>query len=416
MDIKVKKKKATKFPLAIMIIGALVGLIILIQQVWYYGATELTLPASGLVTSTVQKGTFNMSVRGNGILAPERVKWLAASGEAKVAQQLLKAGNYVKQGDLIVLLSNPRLEQTLAQAKWELSALEAQYSAEAVTDQSVIQQLKSTILSASLALQGAKHEYQAHQELIETGAVSKLDFQRAKTAMDQAEQGYLAAQSLLIETQKTHKANQQARFARLNQLKNQVAQIQTQVDDLQVRASMDSIILAVPVEVGQHVSMGTNIAKLADKSELIAQLQIPEIQIEQVAIGQTVLINTQNSKVEGVISRINPAVTQGNVEVDVAFTQPLPKDARPDLSVEGEIRIAQLNDTLFVSRPLFSQSQTTTSFYKLTKEGGLAQRVKVEVGLGSTSHIQIIKGLTEGDTIITSDPSRFDSYPTFRIN
>lgn len=416
MDIKVNTQRASKLPYYVIALIVLLGVAVAIKQVWQYGRSEVTLSASELVMSKVQKGNFTVSVRGNGILAPDKVEWLSAGGDAKVAQQYLKAGNYVKQGELIVLLSNPRLKQSLTEAQWELSAIEAQLMAEKVSDSSRIKQLKSTILRDKLALQGAQNEYQAHRELIATGAVSKLDFQRAKITLAQAEQGYLASKELLSETEKTHQANQQARFARLNQIKNQVAQIQSQVDDLQIKASMDSIILTVPIEVGQHVTTGSNLVKLADHKALIGEIQVPEIQIQQVKIGQTVRINTQNSLFMGSVSRINPAVTQGNVQVDITFSDPLPADARPDLSVEADIQVAKLENTLFVSRPLFSQSQTATSFYKLDPDGGLARRVKVEVGQGSTSHIQIINGLEEGDTIIISDPSRFDSYPTFSIN
>jgi multidrug efflux pump subunit AcrA (membrane-fusion protein) len=416
MDIKVSSQRTSKFSYYVVAIIVLLGLVMAIKQVWQYGRSEVMISASELVMSKVQKGSFTVSVRGNGTLVPDQIEWLSAGGDAKVAQQFFKAGNHVKKGDLIVLLSNPRLEQSLVESKWEYSAIEAQLMAEKVNDSSRIKQLKSTILRDKLALQGAQHEYQAHQELIVTGAVSKLDFQRAKITVDQAKQRYLAAKQLLDETLKTHKANQQARFARLNQIKNQVSQIQSQVDDLQIKATMDSIVLDVPIEVGKHVTTGSNIVKLANHKALIGEIQVPEIQIQQVKIGQTVRINTQNSQFTGSVSRINPAVVQGNVQVDVAFHQPLPADARPDLSVEANIQVAKLNNTLFVSRPLFSQSQTATSFYKVDPDAGLAHRVKVEVGLGSTSHVQIIKGLVEGDIIITSDPSRFDSYPTFSIN
>ncbi|BBN83876.1 RND transporter [Pseudoalteromonas sp. A25] len=416
MDIAVSAKKSTSFRKYVIASIAITIILIGAYQAWQFSRAELTLNANSLVISQVQKGSFTVTVRGNGVLVPEKVQWLSASGDAKVEALLYKPGQQVSKGDEIVRLKNPRLEQELAEAKWELSALEAEHKASDLAEQAAIAKQRSDMLNAKMALAGAEHEYLAHQELIATGAVSKLDFQRAKIALEQAQQALSSAQLQMDESSKSLKAQQQARFARLNQLKNRVMRIETQVNDLTVRASIDSIILALPIEVGQHVNMGSNIAKLANQEALIAELQVPEIQIQQIAVGQKVTIDTQNNQVLGHVTRIDPEVVQGNVQVDVAFLEPLPSDARPALSVNGEITIAELSDTLYVSRPLFSQSQTQSSIYKLSSDGLMAERTPVQLGLGSVSYVQIIQGLQEGDQIITSDPSRFESFTQFRIN
>ncbi len=173
--------------------------------------------------------------------------------------------------------------------------------------------------------------------------------------------------------------------------------------------------MEMPLEAGQRIAVGTNIAKLAQQNSLIAELKVPEIQIRDVAVGQKVIIDTRNNKIEGSVSRVDPAVVNGSVQVDVAFAQALPDDARPDLSVDGEIKITEIADTLYVERPLFTQSKSSTSVYKVSKDGKLAERVEVEVGYGSVNQIQIIKGLLVGDRIVTSDPTRFQTYKKFRI-
>lgn len=416
MDIAVTTKKTRSLRTTVIVLIALVALALGAYQVWQYSRAELTLKANSLIINQVKRGSFTVTVRGNGVLVPENVQWLSASGDAKVEALLYKPGQEVRQGDEIVRLTNPRLEQQLAEAKWELSALEAEHQASDLAEQAAIAQQRADMLNARMAVDGAEHEYQAHLELIETGAVSKLDFQRAKIALEQARQTLASRKEQMAESAKSLKAQQHARFARLNQLKNRVSRIQTQVDELSVRASINSIILALPVEVGQHVSMGSNIAKLADQGALIAELQVPELQIQQIKVGQKVTIDTQNNQVLGQITRIDPEVVQGNVQVDVAFSEPLPSDARPALSVDGEITIAELDNTLYVSRPLFTQSQTQSSIYKLSSDGLMATRTAVQLGLGSVNYVQIIQGLEEGDQIVTSDPSRFESYNQFRIN
>lgn len=417
MDIKVSKpSKRNSLSWYIAIALLLVGFAYGGFYVWQLGQAEVSLDANSVTIGRVTRGDLDITVRGNGILAPENVQWMAASSEAKVKRLVLKAGNHVKQGDLIIELENPELSQALAEAQWELSALEAEHKAQQVVLNSQIKQQQSTLKNELLSLQAAQQEFTAHQELIDTGAVSKLDYQRAEITLKQREQAVIFAKQLLAENKQNNKALQQARYARLEQTKKRVARIQHQVDQLQVKASIDSVVLAVPVEVGQHVNMGTNLAKLADKKDLIAELQVPEIQIQRVQTGQQVKIDTQTTIIEGVVARIDPAVIQGNVQVDIALTSAIPSEARPDLSVDGEIQIAKLTNVLYVERPVFSQGNSNAGLYQLTNSGQFANRTQVEIGMASVRHIEIINGLNEGDLIITSDPTRFESYQTIKIN
>ena len=182
------------------------------------------------------------------------------------------------------------------------------------------------------------------------------------------------------------------------------------------RQSLDSVVQDVSVEPGQRVNMGSNLAKLAQQDSLIAELQVAELLIGEVSIGQLVTIDTRNNTVSGIVARVDPAVVNGNVQVDVTFTEALPSDARPDLSVDGEIMITDIADTLYVSRPIFSQRQSNTTIYKLNQDGNLAQRTQVKLGKGSINQIQVIEGLAVGDRVIISDSSSWQKYQKVRIN
>ncbi len=211
-------------------------------------------------------------------------------------------------------------------------------------------------------------------------------------------------------------AQNNARNSRLKKMHKTLERAEQQVKNLKIYASLDSVVQEVAVEPGQRISMGSNLAKLAQQDSLIAELQIAELLIDEVRIGQKVTIDTRNNKVAGVVSRVDPAVVNGTVQVDVSFTGPLPSDARPDLSVDGEIKITDIADTLFVSRPVFAQSQSKSTLYKLTDEGDFAERVKVILGKGSVNQIQILEGLSLGDKVIISDPSNWQNFEKIRIN
>ncbi|MCW8876595.1 MAG: HlyD family efflux transporter periplasmic adaptor subunit [Kangiellaceae bacterium] len=416
MDIAIEEKKSPGIKRYLLLALLAVPVFFAAKYLIYLGQSDFSIDRNSIVLDVVKRGKYTVSVRGAGLLVPDNIQWLSATFEAKVEKVIVKAGNVVKEGDLIVLLSNPQLERQLAEAKWELEAMEAEVKAERVAQESALQQQVSNALNAKIDYEIGVDEFNARSELIETGATSKLEYNRARLAKVQLKQRWKSSQDQLKKMEENLIAQNSARSARLSKSKKILESIQQQVDDLEVKASMDSIVLEVPLQAGQRVMMGANIAKLAQQDSLIAELQVPEIQIREVAVGQKVIIDTRNNKIEGEISRIDPAVINGNVQVDVSFTSKLPDDARPDLSVNGEIKIAEIEDALYVSRPLFAQSRSQTNFYKITEDGMFAKRVQVQVGFGSVNQIQIIEGLKVGDKIVTSDPTRFETYESFRLN
>lgn len=418
MDIVVEKKNffgKRKKLIGLVVVG-LVAAAALVRYVLIVGQAEFSVDRENIVIGEVQHGDYTVSVRGTGILVPDNIKWLAANVEATVVRRVLKAGHKVKKGDLIVELASPQLIQELSEIKWELQALEADLIAERVDQEMTLQQQRVQVLSDKREYEAAVTEYNAREELMKIHAVSKLDFNRSKVAMGQARQRWLSAKETLAKMEENLVAQNNAREARLNQTKKKVERTQQKVDDLQVRASMNGTILEVPVEAGQRVAMGDSLAKLAEENSLIAELQVPEIQIRDVAVGQKVLIDTRNSTIDGVVSRIDPAVANGNVLVDVKFTGELPDDVRPDLSVDGVITITKIPNAIHVERPLFVQSRSHSTLYKLSEDGRFAERVEVELGYGSINRIQVLAGLDVGDKIVVSDMTRFQSYTKFRLN
>lgn len=419
MDIRVTQSK-TPVRVKQILLGVivLIGLVSIGRYLWFVGQADAVFTRESIVLGEVKRGTFSVSVRGTGVLAPDNVQWLSASVEAKVLRRIVKPGNAVKAGDLIVELSNPQLVQRLAEATWELAALEAEANASQVARESALLEQRALTLNAKLDYESSLLENSMHTDLLQQseGAVSKLNYQRTQLETDQFKQRWQISQERLTKMQENLLAQNAASDARVSKAKNIRQRFQQQVEELHVRASMDSIVLEMPLESGQSIGVGANIAKLAKQGSLIAELQVPEIQIGDVRVGQNVLIDTRNNMASGQVIRIDPAVINGSVQVDVAFRDDLPADARPDLSVDGEIKIAELEETLFVQRPLFAQTQSETMLYALSADGQFAERVAVKIGLGSVNQVQVLNGLQAGDKIVTSDPSKFETYQKFRIN
>ncbi|NQY36025.1 MAG: HlyD family efflux transporter periplasmic adaptor subunit [Alteromonadaceae bacterium] len=417
MDISRKKQKRSvlsrywPWALVIIIVGAGAN------YLWFLTQADYSIDRNTIVFDEVKRGEFTISVRGTGLLIPDNIQWLSSNVEARVERIVVKPGKIVKKGDLIVELSNPQLAQLLEETRWELEARSAESKAAQVAQESALLDQKAEILNAQLNYESSKLKQDAQTELFQkkTGIISKIDYEKTRLETIQLKQRWEIQQQRLLKMKENILAQNNARDARLKKMQKTLERAQQQVDSLMIVASIDSVVQEVPIEPGQRLIIGGNIAKLAKQDSLIAELQVPELQIRNVAVGQRVIIDTRNNKVAGIVSRVDPAVVNGNVQVDVEFLNGLPEDARPDLTVDGEILITELSDTLYVNRPIFAQSQSNSAFYKLSEDGNFAERISVKLGQGSINQIQIIDGLKIGDKIIISDPSSWQTYQKIRL-
>ena len=225
----------------------------------------------------------------------------------------------------------------------------------------------------------------------------QLEGERTKIAADSAKARIAAQQAKVEETR-----------ALYNLKRSQLAA-------LHVRAGIDGVLQLVPVEVGQHITPGTNLARVADPKKLKAEIKIAETQAKDVLPGQKATIDTRNGIVNGHVSRIDPSVINGTVTVDVTIDDPLPPGARPDLSVDGTIEIENVRDVLYVGRPVHGQSDSTIGIFKLTDDGSEATRVNVKLGRSSVNTIEIVQGLKVVDKVILSDMSAWDNFDRIRL-
>jgi multidrug resistance efflux pump len=418
LDIKVKKdNKATVKRLSVL---ALIVSIVVIA--FYYSAvmarSGLSIAKESLIYAEVKQGDFSVKVNGSGVLVPDKIQWLSASVDAHVERVVVKPGKAVKKGELIIELTNIQLQQLLEETRWELTAKIAESKASKVEQMSALLEKEALMLDAQLKYESSQLKLNAQQELFDkkTGAVSKIDYEKTSLETKQFKQRWKIQKKILQSMKDNVLAQNNARDSRLHKMRKTLERAEQQVKNLMIYATIDSVVQEVTVEPGQRIVMGSKLAKLAEKNSLIAELQIAELLIGEVSIGQQVVIDTRNNKVDGRVIRVDPAVVNGKVQVDVAFVEPLPADARPDLSVDGEIMITEIFDTLYVNRPIFSQSKTISMLYKLDKQEEFAQRVKVNLGKGSMSKIQVIEGLVLGDKIIISDPSRWKNHKEIRLN
>lgn len=400
-----------------MIIGGLAALAIAAAA---YGVSRLE-PAAPQVErqsiwiDTVKRGELLREVRGPGQLVPKETRWIAADAAASVERIVVRPGARVEPDTLIIELGNPEIDDQMLSARAALEAAKADLDARRVQLESQMLDQQALIASVEADFQGAKLQAEAEAELNRRGIVSALQYRQSQLKADQLGVRRGIEQQRLAMLKRNLAAQLAAEQARLDQLVNTYELRRRQAEGLKVRAGMSGILQAIAVEEGQQIAPGTSIARVARPDVLRAELRIPETQAKDVKLDQTVRVDTRNGIVDGRVARIDPAVQNGTVQVDVDLIGELPPGARPDLSVDGTIEIERLSDVVYVGRPAFGQADSTTTLFRLDNEGDVARRVPVKLGRASVSLIEIASGLQPGDRVILSDTTSYDQHDRLRL-
>ncbi len=367
-------------------------------------------------TDTVKRGEMLRQVRGLGTLVPEDIRWIPAATQARVDRIVVRPGAVVQPSTIILELSNPESERDILDAEWQLKAGEAELANVRVKLESDFLTQRSAMAAIDADYRQAKLQAEVDQKLTSEGLTSELNYERSKVKAEVLSTRLEIEHKRLDIASDAVKAQLAVQQAKVEQLRALYHLRRSQHDSLHVRAGIAGVLQQVPVDVGQQVAPGTNLARVADPKRLKATIKIPEVQAKDVQIGQVAEIDTRNGVVPGRVSRIDPAVQNGTVTVDVSLDGALPQGARPDLSVDGTIEIERLADVLYVGRPVHGQPSSTVGIFKLVEGGKEAVRVQVKLGRSSVSTIEIVDGLKVGDQVILSDMSNWDSFDRIRLN
>ena len=367
---------------------------------------------------TVKRGPLLRQVRGPGTLVPreDKIRLIPAETAATVVRIRVLPGAKVEPNTVLLDLVDPQLQQELLDAQLQLKGAEADYINTRAKVQSDLMDQKAAGATVGADYSQAQLQAKTDKALFDLGVVSGLTYSASKgkadelTTRNDLERQRLTLNEKAIETQL---AVQQTK---VEQAKALLSLKQRQQDALSVRAGISGVLVELDHQVGEHVDVGTTLAKVVQPDQLKASLKIAETQARDIQIGQPAEIDTHNGVIDGKVMRIDPGVLNGTVTVDVELAGALPLGARPDLSVDGTIDLDRMADVLFVGRPAFGNENSTISLFKLSADGKTAVRVPVKVGRASVNSIQVIEGLQEGDTVILSDMSRWDNTDRIRVN
>jgi HlyD family secretion protein len=385
-----------------------------------YGLSRLRPAAPSVDRATiwpdeVKRGPMLREVRGLGTLVPEDIRWIPAQTDSRVDRWVLRPGALVKPDSIIMELSDPILQREALDAEYQVKGAEADYANLRVQVDSELMNQKATEAGVQSEYEQAKIQHEVDAKLLKEGLAADVVERLSRVKEQQLGiRVQLEGDKTKIATD-SGKARLTAQQAKIDEQKALYQLKKSQLDALHVRAGIDGVLQLVPVEVGQHVTPGTNVARVANPKKLKAEIKIAETQAKDVAPGQKASIDTRNGIVGGHVSRIDPSVVNGTVTVDVTIDDPLPLGARPDLSVDGTVEIENLKDVLYVGRPVHGQAESTIGIFKIVDDGAEAVRVSVKLGRSSVNTIEIVDGLKVGDKVILSDMSAWDNFDRIRL-
>ena len=365
---------------------------------------------------SVKRGSMLRQVRGLGTLEPEEIRWIPARTQGRVERRLILPGAMVEPTSVILELSNPQLEADLRDAKSQMRAalarsieLEVQLESQRLDQEANAARVKSEYEQARLRAD-------RDAQLFEEGLVADIDRQLSRVSAAELKNRNRIEQKRLAIADRSIEAQLAVQTAAVDQTRDRLRLVQEQFDDLRVKAGIHGVLQELPVEVGQQVTPGTNLARVAQPDRLKAVIRIAETQAKDLEIGQVARVDTRNGVIEAHVARIDPAAQNGTVTVDLALDGDLPKGARPDLTVDGTVELERLEDVLYVGRPAQGQSNSLVGLFRLDPESDDARRAQVRLGRSSVNTVEIVEGLQEGDQVILSDTSAWDAFDRIRLN
>jgi len=374
-----------------------------------------TVDRATVLTDTVKRGSIVRQVRGVGTLVPEDTRWIPAVTDGRVERIVLRPGAEVTADSVILELSNPQVEQDASAARLALRSAEATLANLRVQLRNERLTQESTVATVNADYQQAKLDAEAKESLAQEKLIGSLELKQSQIKAETLKTRLDIEQRRLASADESIDARTRVQDAAVDAARDLLRLQESRLASLKVRPGFSGVLQQVPVEVGQRVGPGTNLARVADPMRLKAELRIAETSARDIEVGQPAEIDTRNGIMAGRVSRKDPAATNGSVLVDVTLTEALLRGAVPDLSVDGTIQLERLENILYVARPSLGQDQSTIGLFRLRPNSSDADRVQVKLGRSSVNAVEVISGLKEGDTVVLSDMSQWDSVDRVRL-
>jgi multidrug efflux pump subunit AcrA (membrane-fusion protein) len=244
---------------------------------------------------------------------------------------------------------------------------------------------------------------EAQESLSETGVVSGIEVKKTRLQAKHLKRQLDLEKERFTQLMEVHKEQVQIKEEEIQQAEKAWQSAKHQLDLMAVKAGIDGILQRLPVNLGQSVAIGDELALVGSKDGLIAEIQVPQLQASLVKIGSISEVDTRHGLINGHVIRIDPVVENGAVKLDIQLPEKLSESIRPMQTVDATIFGQNRSNISSVQKPLGVTQNMSFDVFKLIADNK-AQRINVQFGQVSNSNIEVISGLKAGERIIISSP------------
>ncbi|PNS08849.1 efflux RND transporter periplasmic adaptor subunit [Solilutibacter silvestris] len=423
MDV-LKNKSAGKWPSWVpsklrrprsLIVAVLVAIVLMAVGFWGLGKASPSIQRSELWIDTAVKGDMKREIRASGVLVPKDIRWIVANVPSRVERIVVEPGATVTEDTTVLVLTNPEIQTSLERAQAALSGAESEVLATRASMKSQVLDQEAIRVGAESDWKSAAIQAAAYKRAYEGGAIPGIELKKIEITEQQNRQKADLQAQRVVAAKENMNAQLNAAIARRDQAAGALQIVKQQIESLQVKAGINGILQQIDVEPGQQVEIGAKLARVAKPDALIARVQVPEILAKDLALNLPATIDLRVASVPGKVSRIDPAVRNGSVAVDIVFDGEPPSAARPDLAVEGRILLGNLRNVVSIEKPSLAAPLTTSTLFVLRQGDHIARRARVSYGVASSDRIEIRSGVNAGDQVVLSDTSRWKDEDSLQI-
>ncbi|WP_102797153.1 efflux RND transporter periplasmic adaptor subunit [Bowmanella denitrificans] len=372
---------------------------------WLNGAeSSQSVNGAGLLTAKVERGTLVRDVAATGhiVAANAPVLYSPQPGHVRL---LAEPGDEVAVNQIVAEVNSPELANNLKQQQSVLASLEGELEGRRLDARAQELALTRTLELAKVDLDAAVREERRAQQSMQRQLISQRDFDQAIDDLARAELNHrLAAQEVQIAKDTLAFELKSAGIAIARQ-QLVVEELERQVDSLAIRAPVKGIVGNHLVEQMAAVSQSQPLITLVDLSAFEAELQVPESYADELGLGMDVELQLAGTTLTGQLKAISPEVRDRQVTTRVRLLDQ-PQGLRQNQRLSARILLENRPDTLMVKRGAFLQSGGSLG-YKV--EGETAYRTAIRTGVSSISHVELLSGVKEGDTLIISSLDTFEN-------
>jgi HlyD family secretion protein len=391
--------------LALVVLAALVALGVLAVYLFRYSGAGLSIDRARVSIATVERGSFVRDIAADGQVVAAVSPTLYANAAGTVTLKV-HAGDSVVKGQVLAVVDSPDLTAKMSQEDATLAGLRVDWQRATLDAENKLAQLRDAYDQAQVDQKTAQRESERSRKAYELGSYSELQALKAEDALEKAQFAFQQAKKNFDSQPKQNRFDIDSKKALLDRQQFMVADLQRQVDGLNVKSPVEGQVGQVQVADRSSVAKDAPLLTVVDLSALEVEIKVTESLARDLRPGMTADLEGGGHHWQGTVSGVSPEVVAGQVTARLRFGDEKPAGLRQSQRLSVRIFIDRRDNVLMVDRGSFVDQEGGGFAYLV--HGNVAERHPVQLGAASIAKVEILDGLSAGDQIVISGTDAFN--------